>query len=36
MREPKKDIITGLLIGASVVIGIYILSFVLQVLIPYA
>jgi len=36
MREPKRDIITGLLVGASVVIGIYVLSFILQVLIPYA
>jgi uncharacterized membrane protein len=36
MKEPKRDIITGLLVGISIVIGIYILSFVLQVLIPYA
>ena len=36
MKDPKRDIITGLLIGISIVIGIYILSFVLQVLIPYA
>jgi len=36
MKDPKRDIITGLLVGVSIVIGIYILSFVLQVLIPYA
>ena len=36
MKEPKRDIITGLLIGISIVIGIYVLSFILQVLIPYA
>jgi len=36
MKEPKRDIITGLLVGISIVIGIYVLSFILQVLIPYA
>jgi len=35
MKEPKRDIITGLLVGISIVIGIYVLNFVLQVLIPY-
>jgi uncharacterized membrane protein len=35
MKEPKRDIITGLLVGISIVIGIYIFSFVLQILIGY-
>lgn len=35
MKPERDDVITGILVGISIIIGIYILSFVLQMLITY-
>jgi len=35
MKPKRDDIITGILVGISIIIGIYILSFVLQMLVTY-
>jgi uncharacterized membrane protein len=35
MKPERDDVITGILVGISIIIGIYILSFVLQMLVTY-
>jgi len=35
MKPKRDDVITGILVGISIIIGIYLLSFVLQMLITY-
>lgn len=35
MKRKRNDLITGILIGISILIGVYTLSFVLQMLVTY-
>jgi len=35
MKPKRDDVITGILVGISIIIGIYLLSFVLQMLVTH-
>jgi hypothetical protein len=35
MKPKRDDIVTGILVGISIIIGIYALSFVLQMIVTY-
>lgn len=35
MKRRRDDLITGVLVGVSIIIGIYVLSFVLQMIVTY-
>jgi len=35
MKPERDDVITGILVSISIIIGIYVLSFVLQMLVTY-
>lgn len=35
MKRRRDDLITGVLVGVSIIIGIYVFSFVLQMIVTY-